>query len=466
MEFIVPGICGLLVILGLVAIVMSRTTWRIPMLILMFFILIGSLGLFFMSAKTLRTRENWEDAVAAYRAKIKIAEDGEVRQNQVVQKGIEQLTAERRRLDEEVTAAMAERGRVWRDAIRDRVDLDGTITATFDQWPPEGLEPKSTVFVFEEKDVEKGGKYLGEFTVRDIDKQRKDVKLSPSNTMVQRELNLISASKGPWVFYEIMPIDSRTLFAEKDRNELKALLPPSTVEQYEHDQRPAKPGDPEDDVRVQVKFVKEWPAAGAAAGAAKGPVAGALGAPAANPAAGNPAGNPAAAKTADDGSFKPGDVTYLSPDLAKELVEKKIADYDTSDPAKAKIYVRPLRDYATLFRATYRRRNELYALQAEVKQQADQVEGAVTEVKQDLASAEAKKAGLSKDLAKFQAELASVVAFNQSLDAEYSKTRAALSELFRSNLRLSAQLASVRQQIVNAIAQQRPPAEASASVER
>src|SRR5882757_9470505 len=60
MEYIMPGICGLLVILGLVAIIMSRSNWRIPQMILVIFVLIGSLVFFFLAARTLRTRDNWQ----------------------------------------------------------------------------------------------------------------------------------------------------------------------------------------------------------------------------------------------------------------------------------------------------------------------------------------------------------------------------------------------------------------------
>ncbi|HEV3418642.1 MAG TPA: hypothetical protein VG056_17615, partial [Pirellulales bacterium] len=63
-------------------------------------------------------------------------------------------------------------------------------------------------------------------------------------------------------------------------------------------------------------------------------------------------------------------------------------------------------------------------------------------------------------------ELDTVAAYQQSLEARLGKTRATLSELFRSNLQLSAQLAEAEKKAAEAIHRQAPPAEASASLGR
>jgi hypothetical protein len=473
MEFIVPGICALLVILGLVAIIMSRSNWRIPQMILVIFVLIGSLVFFFLAARALRTRDNWQAEIRDYQKKIKATRDGEA-----AQKGITQLTADRDHLKQQLAEAMAERGRVWPGAIKDKVNsATGEIFASFDQQPPAGLEPKSVVFVFELDDNEKRGAYLGEFTVLDAKKDSKQVRLAPSSALVQRELNIIGNSKGPFILYEIMPVDTRSLFAEKfeaEPNSPKALLPQSSRDEYVRDQKPAKydlekepkdqpeGNDPVERVRVLVRFVKAWPETAAAPAAPMGPAAPAI--PAAPAKAG---GNIAdAAKAAEDKSFKPGDIAYLDVATAKELAKTEVVKYEKSDPATFLIYSRPLRDYARLFREAYRERNELFAQKAEISTQAQQVESALAQVKEDIAAAQTQKQGLSKDLAKFKAELASVVAFNQSLDAQLAKTRATLSELFKANLRLSGKLADIEKKLYDAIRSKSPPAEASASVGR
>src|SRR6266404_4765879 len=98
MEFIVPAICGLLVILGLAAIIMSRSNWRIPQMVLLFFVLVGSLFFFFLAARTLRTRDNWQAEIRNYQKLIDQTRKGDPAGGEGAQKGIEQLVAERDQL--------------------------------------------------------------------------------------------------------------------------------------------------------------------------------------------------------------------------------------------------------------------------------------------------------------------------------------------------------------------------------
>ena len=471
MEYIVPGICGLLVILGLVAIIMSRSNWRIPQMILVIFVLIGSLVFFFLAARTLRTRDNWQTEIRDYQKKINAVRNGDPSAGEATQKGITQLAVDRDQLKQQLAEAMAERGRVWAGAIKEPLNsATGEILASFDQ-PPAGLELKSVVFVFEQTDSEKGkgGQYLGEFTVAQV--TGKQVRLAPSSALVTSELNIIGGSKGPWVLYEIMPVDSRSLFAkrfEEEPNSAKTLLPPSSRDEYVRDQKPAKydlekepkdqpeGNDPVERVRVLVKFTKAWPETAAAPAAQAAPAAPVV-------AGGNPVN---VAKPPDSKSFKPGDIAYLDVPTAKQLKKDGVVEYENSDAAKFLVYYRPLRDYARLFREAYRERNGLFAEKAEISAQAQQVESALAQVTDDIKSAGTQKEGLAKDLAKFKAELASVVAFNQALDVQLAKTRATLSELFKANLRLSAQLAQIEKKLYDAIRSKSPPAEVSASLGR
>ena len=72
--------------------------------------------------------------------------------------------------------------------------------------------------------------------------------------LVQSDLNIISNSRGPWVLYEIMPVDSHSLFAQiKDPGQLKALLPESANkdqpqeirDEYANDGKPIDANNPE-----------------------------------------------------------------------------------------------------------------------------------------------------------------------------------------------------------------------------
>ncbi len=477
MEFIVPGISALLVILGIVAIVMSRRNWRVPQMILLGFVLVFSLVFFYLSARTLKTHENWETELTKYQTQIDQLHkeiDGDSVFKPESTEGDNQtgggLRAERDRNKLAVAAAMAQRGRVWFGAIYERVDAaTGEISATFDQTPPTGLSPKSVVFVFEDKDK---GKYLGEFAVTSVNQNK--VKLRPAATLIQEEINLIARSRGPWVFYEVMPIDSHALYAEIEPSVLKAMMPGASAEalaDYGRDEKPAKydptkdsksqpqGNDPADHVEVKVRFTKEWAPPNDPLAPKTAPVAAA-------PAAAQAAAAAAGANPPEKATFKAGDIAYFDPDTARSLVEpkdnaQKVAEFEKSDP-KFVIYVRPLNDYARLFREIYRRRNDLFAVEAELKSQVEQIESAAKLVQDDVKAATDEQAGLKKDLAKFKSEIDAVVAFNTALAAKQREVNAKCSELYRANLKLSSQLADVEQRIIDAAG--RPPAEASASL--
>ncbi len=301
--------------------------------------------------------------------------------------------------------------------------------------------------------------------------ETKDIELKPVASLVQRELNAIGQSKGPWMFYEIMPMDNDTLFAEVDPNNLPALLkwgPVPTdpdqralydkmladvLNQYKHDGKPADKDDPKDSVWVKVEFLKPWKAEEPAAPAAAKDNA--------------PAGNPVPAadvKVAENQQFQPGVTMYLPEDVATKLVADGIAKLDNSDPATSRIYKRPLRDYARLFRDAYAARNRLFNRSADLAAQIALVQDAQTKVAADVEEAKKIKAGLTADLTKFKAELAVATSFSEAIQAKYEATRGELSQLFRGNLQLAAQLATVQQQLTDAIRRRAPAPEASAAV--
>jgi hypothetical protein len=478
MQFIAVGICVVLVIVGFVAIVMSRRNWRIGQMILFGFILLFSLIFFYLSARTLKTHENWETELLNFQANTGALEkeiNGDGKQPAGTSDSDAQsnggLKHDRDGNKLAVAEAMAERGRVWFGAIYERVNAaTGELSAAFDQVPPAGLEPKSVVFVFEDKDK---GKYLGEFTVTSVNQTK--VKLVPTSTLTQEEFDIIGKSRGPWVFYEVMPIDSHTLFAEQEPSVLKALMPGTSeamLAEFARDGKPAKydptkgseeqpkGNDPADHVQVLVRFTKDWtpPDDPLAQKAAAAPA----------PAPAGQAAAPGAAKPPEKTAFKAGgEPVYFDPDTAKELVEpkdkaQKVADFEKSDPKLPfLVYRRPLNDYARMFRDVYRRRNDLFAIEAELKTQVDQIQAAAKLVQDDVKAATDEQAGLKKDLAKFKSEYDAVVAFNTALNAKQTEVNAKCSELFRANLKLNGQLADVEQKIIDAAGHQ-PPAEASA----
>ncbi len=462
MEYLWVGACGLLLILGLVSIVMSRNIWRATQMIATVLVLISSLAFFYLAARTLRLHKNWQDEVNLYEKALTSVKK-EIGKDE--HSPADNLIVQRNDLRQQFNAALNLRGRVWSDGQKSKFNAQtGALTVLFEN-PPAGLDAiKRPVFVFQ-KDSEKSknGHYLGEFVVSAA--KDREISLTPVATLLQSELNNIDSARGDVVLYEVMPIDSHTLFATADPNDLKIWFPdPAVLANFKRDGKPATADDEKEhpeSVQVRLKFLQAWAPKQTAAAPAVGKDAAAKDAvpPAEAPPATDDAGKPGPAR-----GFAAGRSYYLPLEAAKELVDQKIAEYDTSEPEKSRIYVRPLWDYAQLFREAYRARTQLFAQKNEISAQADQLEGALTQVTEDLAATKIITDGLKSDLANFKAEAQILDQYAQTLGAKLDKTKAELSDTYRSNLKLAAALGDAQRQLSEKL-RAAPPAQASASVD-
>jgi hypothetical protein len=459
MEMLIPGLCGLVVIIGIVSIVMSRDNWSAPQMILVGLVLVASLVFFYFSARTFVLAKNWNDEIKNFNVAINEVEHGK--------NGIEQLTVDRDRAQHDIEVAMASRGRAWHEAGMVRANPDtGEITATVDDPAPHGIEPHTSLFVFEQSDK---GKYLGEFMVTATKDGDKVIKMVPSLALSQGELNDISRSHGRLDLYETMPADSHTLFSQFDNRDemLKNAFSGDVVPEYQRDFTPATEKDLQehpDRVYRWVKFTQQWTSdlvPGEKGAAPAAPPAGAAAfAPAAPGAA--PAANNATASSAY--VFKPGDTALFDSKTAADLVEtKKVAAYD-ADPGKGMVYVRPLRDYAMLFRESARQRTRLNVELADATSQHQRVEAARTGILADVAATQKERDGLKQDLAHFQTERDIVAKFLNSLDNRNEELRVQLSKTFRENIHMAAEIDQINRSLIEEQLRRAPPVQSEANL--
>lgn len=141
------------------------------------------------------------------------------------------------------------RGRVWRQVAPAGFDAPtGTLSVTIAAPTPSGLEPGRILFLFEDgppahPDPNEGPQYIGEFRVTEVTGQQ--AKLVTVNKLDDVEMQRITRSPGNWAMYETMPVDEVELFAGKNADELKKLLPEASVEEYIRQGTPAGPDDDE-----------------------------------------------------------------------------------------------------------------------------------------------------------------------------------------------------------------------------
>jgi hypothetical protein len=223
---------------------------------------VASLPLFFMATWTLKAHQNWavkagehKRSLAKVEAKIEALNEGVERDGKLVEPGIRQVRMAYNKL-------LLDRRRAWFNCDPKVIKVgrdDGAaeITVTIDQPSPHGIiakdakDRKTVVYAFEQADVQKKGEYLGEFTASYVDDKR--VLLLPTARLSTREIIRLeklskAKPKGPWVLCEMLPRDNRELFADLKEQDLKAMLPASSLPEYLKDGKPAAQEDPKERV--------------------------------------------------------------------------------------------------------------------------------------------------------------------------------------------------------------------------
>lgn len=181
-----------------------------------------------------------------------------------------------RELEHQVRMLNRRRGRVWRNAAPQGVDRtngqvavrfpvatpvttedealpDETAPATPAATPPLTLQVGAVVYAFEQgppmTESEGLRQYLGEFRVLEV--MGRDALLEPLDHLaldVNAAERLFNSS-APWIVYESMPADSLDLFADFSEEELRAMLPAASVEEYLRDGTPQQ--DDDDPARLE-----------------------------------------------------------------------------------------------------------------------------------------------------------------------------------------------------------------------
>jgi hypothetical protein len=207
---------------------------------------VASLVLFYLAARTMKTHQYWRELAAKYEQRIEQVDkanqtlvEGSGRAGTPGEPGIRQL-----RLD--LNQLLQDRGRAWFDCEA-KVSVNpardtAVITVTINEPDPHGIAEGTVLYGFEGADVQKRGRYLGEFRVAKSDEKQKQVTLAPTSRLSPREIERLGAAKGPWVLYETMPRDNHEIFAALSDEEKKAMLPAASLPEYLKDGKAAGGG--------------------------------------------------------------------------------------------------------------------------------------------------------------------------------------------------------------------------------
>ena len=380
---------------------MSSQTWPIYQTVLVVFVFIGALVFFYLGARTLATHKNWRnqynrnrDQVAQLEAQILPLTGGVEKQGTGLEGDIPRLkhelalaiNARSGGVYYSVKAASQQNGvlqltlsppgtlpplpkraasRRWRSTRRGRSagrrrssgrssrraaarrstrcrSTSGRCRRRRRPAEPvkfaHALVPNTVLFVFDQKSVADGGRYLGEFKVVEATADNPSVKIEPNLPLTESQAKRLETSvPGTLVLYTTMPPDNGLVFSRLAPAARQVLLPPSVVEEY----------------------------------------------------------------------------------------------------AKAD---RALRDYHAFFHENYVRRGLLADTIAQTTSNVQRIEAAAAETNKEAAFREGEKVGLQSDLAKFQAEVKAIAAYEQSLKQLLAQVGTQLKATYLENRRAAESL--------------------------
>lgn len=470
-----PLVCqilgGVLALFFIFLLVMCWKTWRVLHILSAFFVFGAAVTFLTFASYVLKTQAAWRKLYEAHRAAIAKAEAEQVKLLQgdliAVQQAEDCIRSARAKLNEEVV----DRGRVWRECTpTNAIDADTfkvrTIPASQPAGTvpePSGIEAQMVLYVFAEKDSKDGwkvpGYYLGEFKVDE--KTDTDVTISAMLPLDPDQLQRIQQGGATWALYEVMPVDSHEVFAQMDEKEKRMVgMSKEALAEYfpnvfnwpadQYDKfldsfarfnRDATEKDPPEDTWVLVKFLKKH----AIQVDSDSPESLLSGEARYFDSSGRAL--EARLRHGDDGNvtFEVGDTGIFDLDTADTLIADGVCE-------KVKpVYRRQLHDYARFFRQTYLRLRELDESILRQRRDTEILVGLRANTEGQALARTAERDKLAADLKGFQGELAEVTGYAQSLEANWEKARSRLSELYRMNLQLTAELTRIQYQLAEDI---------------
>jgi hypothetical protein len=470
MDMILPAVAGILLLMGLIAVFMSRETWRWHTITMTVLVMLAGVAFMYLAARTLKTHADWGNEgnkfVKAVDSKEKQRQELLVGKNETAE-GEATLDRDQKPLENwgledwkrESKETMLGRGRVISLVRLDKVDqATGALSVSVEQAEPLSLAKDAIVHVFEARSIaeqQSPGRYLGPYQA--TAGAEKTLELSP----LFPDVRPTPEPRGPLTIFEIAPRDSHEAYAEltdQQINMILARVPQDVRERYLRDGDEAKETDPPEDVWWQVKFKKPHSVANPEAPAAADPAAAPV--------------DPAAADAADGGAeaavvvdpanarefkFQEGDVALFDAETAQSLIGAGVADL------QKKVYRRPLTDFPAAFRSLRLQIAESRATIAELERQNETILEATKLAEKDIQTRNAEAAKLQSDLAEFKREADAIEAFANTLKEHVETSQNRIAQLKQTITSSADELRRLQLRAAAEIDRRAPAPEAAAS---
>ncbi len=217
-------------------------------------IFVATIPFVIFAAQALKTHAYWRTAYNAHVERISAisAQNDELIEGTDSETGVRRLTLELHKL-------MLDRGRIWRNCVKQQVDPPtGAMRVKTALPKPNGISTQTVLYAFDETPVQQGGSYLGQFQVREVAEDL--LTLVPARKFSPEQIQRIQTSRGTISLYDILPYDNHEAFAGLTDEEIKVLLArarPDTIREYLKHGKPADADDPQN-AEIEGVVVRRW----------------------------------------------------------------------------------------------------------------------------------------------------------------------------------------------------------------
>jgi hypothetical protein len=214
-----------LIILFIVTIVLSVSTWRAWHIVAACLTFLAAIGLVIVGSLSLKTHNTWRSTHAKRTTELTAAE----REGLVLEHGdptlVEPETLSVDDMQHRLNRMLLDRGRVWRRCTPAAPAANGVVVSTVpptktgepgdpNTAKPNGIAANMVLYAFLEDANQLPIAYLGEFLVADA--QPASVTLQPTMPLDGQQQTLVAVQPARWTLHEMMPIDAHQAFSDED----------------------------------------------------------------------------------------------------------------------------------------------------------------------------------------------------------------------------------------------------------
>ncbi len=491
---------GVLLVLGYFGLLwMCWKTWRLPHVAASLLVFLSAVTFLAFASFVLKTQAAWRNHYESYSAALEAVRAENVQLQHGDLEELHQTEGSIRSLRARLSSKLVDRGRVWRGweplgrvaadqgddppRLRYRLRPPRPVVEENGEEEPAAaprIAPGTVVYAFTERELtahelEEAFRvpdiYLGEFNVTEANEDA--VTLAAMLPPDEEQIEALEAGGTTWVLYDVIPLDSHHAFAVMDEEERRMVgkerealteffpnryeWPEERYEQFlerlTRFNREATDQDPPENVWVLVEFVRAheiqvdsdleqslldeggrfYDASGRAL--------------------------ELHVRRGEDGTVRllEGDTAVFDRDTADTLIGDGICRQIRL------LYRRSLSDYGFAFRDIHYRNLDLDVEMARATRDRDTMVALRDKAEEELVFHQREQANLETDLAGFEQELQLLQTYYGELEETWSRTRARLSELFRTNAYLANEVTRLQIEMARQIDQRTREATASVS---